>query len=79
MKNLQKSQTTDSNNVITISTGHTSTHLNNSSSNSNSNNIDEFAVKPRIATTIQTITPKVMTTSNGTSTMVNLTGPVTDL
>lgn len=63
----------DNNNVVTISTGPSAMRVANSS-----NNVDDFSGKQRIASTITTVTPKVMTKSNGTST-INLTGPVTDL
>lgn len=76
LKNLQtKTSPTDSKNVVTISTGSSAMRLNNNSSN---NNTDEISGKQRITSTITTVTPKVMTTSNGTST-INLSGPVTDL
>lgn len=61
-------------NVVTISTGHsTSTRLNNGN-----NNNDEFHGKMKFASSAPIKSPKVMTTSNGTST-ISLTGPVTDL
>lgn len=71
LKSLQtKSQPMDSNNVVTITTGSSG-----SSAVRLSNNADDFMGKSRITTNS---TPKVTTTSNGTST-INLTGPVTDL
>lgn len=77
LKNLQtKTSPTDSKNVVTISTGSSAMRLNNN--NSSNNNTDEISGKQRITSTITTVTPKVMTTSNGTST-INLSGPVTDL
>lgn len=73
LKNLQtKSQPMDNKNVVTISTGPSAMRL----SNNGSNNVDEFSSNQR--TSSSTAMPKVMTTSNGTST-INLTGPVTDL
>lgn len=84
MKTLQtKSQSLDNNNVVTISTGTSAMRLNNSSSS----NADDFVAKQqqqlqqqqRITSTITSVAPKVMTNSNGTSTTINLTGPVTDL
>lgn len=78
LKNLQtKTSPTDSKNVVTISTGSSAMRLNNNNNNSN-NNTDDISAKQRITSTITTVTPKVMTTSNGTST-INLSGPVTDL
>lgn len=79
LKNLQtKTSPADSKNVVTISTGSSAMRLNNNNSNSSNNNTDEISGKQRITSTITTVTPKVMTTSNGTST-INLSGPVTDL
>lgn len=76
MKNLQTkshpNSVSDNSNVVTITTAHSSTRMN------NANKMETPSAKPQIATPIQTISPKVMTTNNGTST-INLSGPVTDL
>lgn len=64
----------DSKNVVTISTGPSAMRL----CNNGSNNVDEFQSTGNQRTSSSTAMPKVMTTSNGTST-INLTGPVTDL
>lgn len=70
-----KSMAKAADNVVTISTGHSSsTRLN----NGNNNNNDEFHEKPKFIPSAPIKSPKVMTTSNGTST-ISLTGPVTDL
>lgn len=59
---------------------HGHSHSNNNNNNIHNSNVPETELKQRISTTItnNVTTPKVMTTSNGTST-INLTGPVTDL
>ncbi|XP_031631656.1 myb-like protein D isoform X2 [Contarinia nasturtii] len=86
MKSLQtkSSQANDNNNVVTISTGSSAMRLNNNKSGNGGGvgsniNADDLAVgKQRITSTITSVAPKVMTNSNGTST-INLSGPVTDL
>lgn len=75
LKTLQsKSQTAENNNVVTISTGSSAVRL----SNNGNSTADDFMGKQRITSTITSVLPKVMTNSNGTST-INLSGPVTDL
>lgn len=87
MKTLQSksSSAVDNNNVVTISTGSSAMRLNNNKNNNGSSSsggggssTDDFVGKQRITSTITSVAPKVMTTSNGTST-INLSGPVTDL
>lgn len=69
-----KSMANATDNVVTISTGHlTSTRLNNGN-----NNNDEFHGKTKFTSSAPVKPPKVVATSNGTST-ISLTGPVTDL
>lgn len=70
-----KSMANATDNVVTISTGHSSsTRLN----NGNNNNNDEFHGKKKFTSSAPIKSPNVLTTSNGTST-ISLTGPVTDL
>lgn len=79
-----KSMANASDNVVTISTGNSSSmRLNNGGGGgggggSSGNNSDAYHGKQKFGTSVQTVSPKVLTTSNGTST-ISLTGPVTDL
>lgn len=69
-----KSISNASDNVVTISTGHSSsTRFNNGGTKA-----DDYHGKPKFTSSAQTVSPKVLTASNGTST-ISLTGPVTDL